>query len=84
MRTLVIAYFLALAAICVAAQTAPVLKSANLPQYPPLARQARLEGAVRVTFLLRANADVPVSVEARSGHPILKNAAVENVQTWHF
>jgi TonB family protein len=84
MRTFRIAYFLAAASVVLAAQTEPLLKSANLPQYPKLARQARIEGVVKVTFVLPANADVPKNVEAASGHPMLKDAAVENVRTWRF
>jgi TonB family protein len=69
----------------VAAQTnEPELLSTNIPFYPPLARQARVYGTVKVTFTLPANAGEPVNVEAASGHPLLKPAAVENVKTWRF
>jgi TonB family protein len=67
-----------------AAQTEPVLVSANIPSYPPLARQARIEGIVKLTFTLRANAGEPMDVQVVSGHAALKVAAVENVQTWRF
>jgi hypothetical protein len=38
--------FCFVAAVCIAmtAQTEPVLTAASLPRYPPLARQARMEG----------------------------------------
>jgi len=84
MHILPIAGLVAVASVCVAAQTEPVLKSANMPPHPPLARQARLEGVVKVTFVLPANADAPNSVEAISGHPMLNDAAVDNVKTWRF
>ena len=62
--------------IGMAAQTdEPALLSANIPFYPPLARQARVYGTVKVTFTLPANAGEPVDVEAASGHPMLKPAA---------
>ena len=78
---------LCLLAVCLplAAQTdEPELISANIPRYPPLARQARIEGLVKVTFTLPASAGEPANVEAVSGHPVLKAAAVENVKTWHL
>src|SRR6266849_4243801 len=62
----------------------PELIPANIPRYSPLARQARIEGIVRMTFTLPANAGEPANVEAVSGHPLLKAAAVENVKTWHL
>jgi TonB family protein len=62
----------------------PVLLSANIPFYPPLARQARVYGTVKVAFTLPASSGEPANVEAVSGHPLLKPAAIENVKTWHF
>jgi TonB family protein len=67
-----------------AAQSEPVLTSANIPKYPPLARQARVEGVVRLAFTLPANGTEPTNVEVVSGHTLLKSAAVENVKTWRF
>jgi TonB family protein len=67
-----------------AAQTEPVLSSAKVPKYPTLACQARVEGTVRLTFTLPANATEPTNIEAVSGHPILKGEAIENVKTWRF
>jgi hypothetical protein len=68
-----------------AAQTdEPELLSANIPLYPPLARQARVYGTVKVSFTLPANSAEPTEVEAVSGHPMLKLAAVENVKSWRL
>jgi TonB family protein len=61
----------------------PVLLSANIPAYPPLAAQARIEGIVKLTFTLGDNGD-PLDVQVVSGHPQLKGAAVQNLQTWRF
>jgi hypothetical protein len=73
------------ACLVVAAQSdEPELLSANIPSYPPLARQARVHGIVKVSFTLPANSAEPTGVEAVSGHPILKPAAVENVKSWRF
>jgi TonB family protein len=61
----------------------PRLKSAGLPQYPPLARLVQIQGEVKVEFVLNSDGE-PVSVVAVSGHPMLKPAAEENVKTWRF
>jgi len=62
----------------------PVLVSANIPKHPPLACQARIAGVVKLTFVLSGNTGEPTNVEAISGHPMLKDAAIENVKTWKF
>ena len=54
-----------------------------LPVYPPLARQARVKGAV----LLSANISKDGTVEtlrAISGHPMLVPAAIDAVKQWRF
>jgi TonB family protein len=76
--------FVAAVATTMTAQSEPVLTSANIPQYPALARQARIEGVVKLTFTLPANGAEPTKVEAMSGHPAFKAAAVENVKTWRL
>jgi TonB family protein len=76
--------FAAALSITVAAQSEPVLVSANIPRHPPLACQARTEGVVKLTFVLMGEAGEPTNVEVISGHPMLKDAAIENVKTWKF
>jgi outer membrane biosynthesis protein TonB len=76
--------FAASISITMAAQSGPVLVSANIPKHPPLACQARIGGVVKLTFTLGSNPDVPTDVEAVSGPALLKDAAVENVKTWRF
>jgi TonB family protein len=78
--SLVVAVF----CITLAAQTEPTLIAVNMPKYPPLACQARIEGVVKLTFTLSANGGQPTNVEVLSGHPMLKGAAVDNVKTWKF
>jgi len=76
--------FVAALSISMAAQTEPVLTSANIPKYPPLACQARAEGVVKITFTLAANAAEATNVAVVSGPPLLEGAALENVKTWRF
>src|SRR5258708_7190753 len=76
--------FVAAITIAVAAQTEPVLTSVNMPKYPPLACQARVEGIVKLTFTLSATSAQPTNVEVVSGHPMLKSASAENLKTWRF
>jgi TonB family protein len=61
----------------------PIWVDAQLPRYPPLAVQARIEGEVKVTFQLSPDGK-PVEVKAVSGHPMLRDATVKNVQSWRF
>ena len=61
----------------------PILKSGGQPIYPPLARAAHIEGAVRLEFVLNRDGD-PSSVTVVSGHPMLVPATVATVKTWKF
>jgi TonB family protein len=61
----------------------PILKSVGQPGYPALARAARIEGEVRLEFVLNHDGD-PSSVAVISGHPMLAPSAVETVKTWKF
>jgi TonB family protein len=62
----------------------PVLVSADIPNHPRLACQARIAGEVKLTFVLSGNAGEPTNVEVISGHPLLNDAAMENVKRWKF
>jgi len=53
------------------------------PNYPPLARTARVSGTVRVEVVVDEGGKV-VSAHAVSGHPLLQEAAVEAAQKWRF
>jgi outer membrane biosynthesis protein TonB len=83
-RICAILCFAAAISITMAAQSEPVLVSANIPRHPALACQARIGGVVKLTFTLGANGAEPTDVEAVSGPTLLKAAALENVKTWHF
>jgi len=76
--------FFAVVTLALTAQTEPTLVSLTMPKYPPLARQARVEGVVTVKFALAANSGGPTNVEIISGHPLLKDWTLQNVKTWRF
>lgn len=61
----------------------PILQSGQMPTYPPIARAARIEGEVKVGFVLNANGEVE-SVDVKSGHPMLRNATADIVKSWKF
>jgi TonB family protein len=65
------------------ANTEPQLKRADLPMYPVVAREARIEGTVKLSFVINFDGSV-ADVQALSGHPMLKVAAVQNVESWRF
>jgi TonB family protein len=75
----------------VPAQSAPgtptlepvVLNKLFPPAYPPLARQARITGDVKIQVTIRQDGSV-ASVEVISGHPLLKQAALDSVQKSTF
>ncbi len=70
--------------LTMAAQTEPTLVTVNIPKYPSLASHARIQGLVKLTFTLSANAGEVTNTEVVSGHPMLKGAAIDNVRTWKF
>jgi protein TonB len=53
------------------------------PIYPPLARQARIQGEVRLSVLVDRNGGVK-DVSVIQGHPMLAPAAVNAVKQWQF
>jgi TonB family protein len=60
-----------------------VLNDVYLPVYPPLARQARITGDVKILVGVRQDGSV-ASAEVVSGHPMLKQAALESAQKSTF
>jgi len=53
------------------------------PIYPPLARQARIQGTVVLKAMINRMGDV-VSLDLVSGHPVLAPAAIEAVKQWRY
>ena len=61
----------------------PILQSGQMPKYPAIALLARIEGEVRVAFVLNEKDEVD-SVEVKSGHPMLKEATADIVKSGKF
>jgi protein TonB len=53
------------------------------PTYPPLAKAARVNGSVVVEVTVDEAGNV-ISARALSGHPLLKDAAVNAAKGWKF
>jgi periplasmic protein TonB len=53
------------------------------PVYPPLARQTRISGTVRLHAIISKSGAVE-SLEVLSGHPLLVRAAMDAVQQWRY
>ncbi len=53
------------------------------PPYPPIAKAARASGPVVVEVTIDEKGNV-ISAQALSGHPLLKDAAVQAAQRWKF
>ena len=66
-----------------AAQSGVVLTKLAQLRYPPLARQARIQGDVKITVSVRRDGSVESAVIA-SGHPMLKEAASESARNSQY
>jgi protein TonB len=53
------------------------------PIYPPLARQARIQGPVELQAIISKTGTIENLVVVR-GHPMLATAAVEAVRQWRY
>jgi len=53
------------------------------PVYPPLARQARIQGSVLLQAVISKTGDI-VNLQVISGHPMLTGAAIEAVKQWKY
>jgi TonB family protein len=53
------------------------------PPYPPVARAAGAQGAVRVQVLISETGEV-IEATVVSGHPLLRGAALEAARRWQF
>jgi len=66
-----------------AADKDPHLKSAAMPFYPVLALQARVQDKISLHFVVNEKGET-TDIEATSGHKLLRDAAIENLQSWRF
>ena len=53
------------------------------PTYPPLARQARIQGVVVLTAIIDKNGNIQ-NLRLVSGHPMLTPAAINAVKQWRY
>jgi protein TonB len=53
------------------------------PNYPPLARQARIQGSVVLQAEISKNGDIQ-NLRLISGHPMLGPAAIDAVKQWKY
>jgi len=71
------------------AEPTAYLKSARIPFYPALARQARVTGMVTLNFVITEQGDTSeikavVESEAVNAKELLRQAAMDNLQNWKF
>ena len=63
-------------------QQAKLLRQ-TVPVYPPLAKQARITGVVRLNALVGKDGTIQ-SLTVADGHPLLVPAAMEAVKQWIY
>jgi protein TonB len=69
-------------AIGASVQNSKLVNRVN-PVYPDLARQAHVEGAVRLMVVIGKDGRVN-HIEVNSGHPLLVPAAMDAVRQWQY
>ena len=63
-------------------QAAKILHRVN-PPYPPLAKQARIQGAVKLEGIIAKDGTIQL-LKVISGHPLLVPAALDAVKQWRY
>lgn len=53
------------------------------PVYPPLARQTRIQGTVRLHVIIAKDGAIK-QLEVISGHPLLQQASIDAVKQWRY
>jgi protein TonB len=61
----------------------PKLVNNSRPLYPPLARQARIQGVVKLEGIISKDGSV-IELKVISGHPLLIQAALDAVKQWRY
>ena len=64
------------------AESSLIVKKVD-PVYPPLARQARIQGSVILQVEISKSGDVE-NVQLYRGHPMLATAAIDAVKQWKY
>src|SRR5258705_9585307 len=59
------------------------VQSMDIPKYPPLAYQARIQGTVKLSIVVNAEGRVETATVI-SGSGFLQAGALENVKSWRF
>jgi len=59
------------------------LISSAPPEYPPLAKMARIQGTVRLAATISKDGTIQ-NLKVIAGHPLLVKAALESVQRWRY
>jgi protein TonB len=54
-----------------------------MPEYPPLAKMARIQGTVRLEAIISRDGTIQ-DLKVLSGHPLLVKSAIEAVQRWRY
>ena len=63
--------------------TAAMLVNRVQPMYPPLARQTRISGTVRLHAIIGKDGAIQ-QLEVLSGHPLLQQSALDAVRQWRY
>ena len=64
-------------------RTYACVRSLGLIAYPPIARQARIQGTVEAEVTLQAKG-LPGKIKVGDGHPLLKKQTEEAVRGWRY
>lgn len=68
--------------VSIGVQAAKLIRQVT-PVYPPLARQARIAGTVRLTAIISREGAIR-NLQVMSGHPLLTAAALDAVKQWLY
>ena len=63
-------------------QAAKVIRKVN-PTYPPIARQARIQGVVRLEAIIAKDGSIQ-NLRVIQGHPLLVQSALQAVRQWRY
>jgi TonB family protein len=74
--------FLVLSAVPLRAQERRAIQKVP-PVYPPMAKQLRITGIVKVIATINASGAV-IKAESNSGNKLLANSAIDAVRQWKF